>query len=106
MKPSPYWSLRAIIKSTIPEAEKGISWNVPFYKYGSALTGLAVYKNHVSFGVTEEIQSENRKTLETNGFKTGKKTTRIGLEQKVPEAAIKQVLKTQATKNESRKPSK
>ena len=25
--------IREIIKSTIPKAEEGISWGVPFYKY-------------------------------------------------------------------------
>ncbi|NHJ12027.1 MAG: DUF1801 domain-containing protein, partial [Candidatus Thorarchaeota archaeon] len=39
--------LRKIVQSTIPEAEEGISWNVPFYKYHGELVGFAAYKNHV-----------------------------------------------------------
>jgi len=41
--------IRKKIKSTIPEAEEGISWNVPIYKYHGILAGFAVYKKHVSF---------------------------------------------------------
>ena len=95
--------LRKIIKSTIPEVEEGISWNVPFYKYHGALAGLAVYKNHVSFGLAAELQSEDRKTLEEKGYITGKKTIQIKFDQKVPTTAIKQILKAQAKMNEAKR---
>ena len=75
--------LRKIIKSTIPEAEEGISWGVPFYKYYGALAGFAAYKNHVSFGFADVLQSEDRKMLEEKGYITGKKTIQIKFDQKV-----------------------
>jgi len=36
--------LRKVIKSTIPAAEEGISWGVPFYKYKGFWLGLCHLK--------------------------------------------------------------
>ncbi len=98
--------LREIVKSTIPEAEEGISWNVPFFKYYGALAGFAVYKKHVSFGLTDVLQSEDREMFEEKGYKTGNKTIQIKFDQKVPTTAIKQILKTQAKMNEAKRATK
>src|ERR1043166_7871592 len=77
--------IRKIILSTIPKAEESTSWNVPFYKYHGPLSGFAVYKNHVSFGIaTGEIEKKDRKTLEEKGYKTGSKTIQVRFDQKVP----------------------
>lgn len=65
--------IRKIIKSTVPKAEEGISWGVPFYKYQGILAGFAVFKNHVSFGLVTVLQSKDRKMLEKKGYITGKK---------------------------------
>ncbi|MFW9842795.1 MAG: iron chaperone [Candidatus Thorarchaeota archaeon] len=97
-------ALRRIIKSTIPKAEEGISWNVPFYKYHGELVGYAVYKSHVSFGIGAAVlQSEDQKMLEEEGYKTGKGTIQIKFDQKVPIAAIERLLKAKAKMNEAKK---
>ena len=93
--------IRKIIKSTIPKAEEGISWGVPFYKYHGVLAGFAAFKNHVSFGFCVTLQSKDRETLEKKGYITGKKTIQIKFDQKVPTTAIKQILK--AKMNEVKK---
>ncbi|MFX1368944.1 MAG: iron chaperone [Promethearchaeota archaeon] len=99
--------LRRIIKSTIPRAEEGISWNVPFYKYHGELVGFAAYKNHVSFGIGAVVlQSEDRKMLEEKGYKTGKGTIQIRFDQEVPTDVIKRLLKAKAKMNEAKKPTK
>ncbi len=96
--------LRKVIKSTIPEVEEGISWNVPIYKYHGILTGFAVYTHHVSLGFGAEVlQNSEREMLEKEGYKTGKKTIQIRFDQKVPAALIKQILIKQAKINESKK---
>ena len=95
--------LRKIIKSTIPKVEEGISWGVPFYKYYGALAGFAAYKNHVSFGFADVLQSEDRKMLEEKGYITGKKTIQIKFDKKVPTTAIKKILKAQAKMNEAKR---
>ena len=95
--------IRKIIKSTIPEAEEGISWNVPIYKYHGVLAGFAAYKNHVSFGFGADVlQSEDRKMLEEKGYKLGKGTMQIKFDQEVPTTAIKQILKAKTKMNEAK----
>ena len=95
--------IRKIIKSTIPKAEEGISWGVPFYRYHGLLAGFSVFKKHVSFGFYGVLSNENRKMLEKKGYKTGSKTLQIKFDQKAPTAEIKQILKAQAKKNEVKK---
>ncbi len=96
--------LRKIIKSTIPKAEEGISYNVPIYNYHGILAGFAVYKNHVSFGFGADVlQNRDRKMLEEKGYKTGKGTMQIKFDQEVPTTAIKQILKAKAKMNEAKR---
>ena len=96
--------VREIIKSTIPKAEEGISWGVPFYKYHGVLAGFASFKNHVSFGFCDiVIQSKDREMLEKKSYITGKKTIQIKFDQKVPTTVIKQILKAKAKMNEAKR---
>lgn len=95
--------LRKIIRATIPKVEEGISWGVPFYKYHGVLVGFAAFKNHVSFGFAAVLQSKDRKILEKKGYITGKKTIQIKFDQKAPTTAIKQILKTKARMNETKR---
>ena len=95
--------LRKIIKSTIPKAEEIIWYGVPFYKHHGELAGFAAYKNHVSFGFGAGVlQSEDRRMLEENGYKTGKGTMQIKFDQEVPITAIKKILKAKSKMNEAR----
>ena len=95
--------IRAVIKSAAPKAEEGISWGVPFYKYHGVLAGFAAFKNHISFGFADVLQSEDRKMLEKEGYITGNKTIQIKFDQKVPTTAIKQILKAKAKMNEAKR---
>lgn len=91
--------LRKIIKSTVPEAEEGISYNVPFYKFHGVHVGFSAFKNHATFGIGADVlQNENRKMLEEKGYKTGKETIQIKYGQKVPTTAIEQFLKAKVNK--------
>ena len=93
--------LREIIKSTIPAAEEGISYNVPFYKFHGAHVGFSAFKNHATFGIGADVlQSKDRKMLKEKGYKTGKETIQIKYNQKVPTTAIKQLLKAKVNEAE------
>jgi len=95
--------IREIIKATIPKAEEGISYGVPFYKYLGEFAGFAAYKKHVSFGFGAAVlQSEDREMLERKGYKLGKGTMQIKFDQKVPITEIKQILKAKAKMNEAK----
>lgn len=93
--------LRALITTTIPDAEEGISWNVPIYKYHGILAGFDTARNHVSFGA-DALQPNDREILEQKGYKTGKKTIQIRFDQKVPATLIKKILNEQAKMNEAK----
>jgi uncharacterized protein YdhG (YjbR/CyaY superfamily) len=98
--------LRKIIKSTVPDAEEGISWGVPFYKYHGLLGGFAVFKNHVSFGLAFVLESKDRKMLAEKGYTTGKKTIQIRFDQKIPATVIQQILTARANMNAAKKAKK
>lgn len=91
--------LKDLIEATAPNAEGGISWNVPIYKYRGILAGFSLAKKHVTFGI-DSLTTEVRKALEGMGYKTGKKTIQIKFGQKVPSAEIKQLIIEQAKRNE------
>ncbi len=95
--------IRKIIKSTVPQAEEGISWGVPFYKYYGLLGGFAVFKNHASFGLAFTLDKKIRSLLEKKGYVTGSKTIQIRFDQKAPTEEIRQILKTKAKINEKKK---
>jgi uncharacterized protein YdhG (YjbR/CyaY superfamily) len=94
--------VRAVIRASVPNAEEGISWGVPFYKLQGPLAGFAAYKNHVSFGLGgADLGRDDREMLEDRGYRTGKKTFRITLDQKVPATAIRKLLKAKVKANQA-----
>ncbi|WP_067151500.1 iron chaperone [Pseudotamlana agarivorans] len=90
--------LKKLIEATEPNAESGISWNVPIYKYNGILAGFSLAKKHVSFGI-DSLTEEMRKILEEKGYKTGKKTIQIKFDQDIPTEEFKQLIKAQAKLN-------
>lgn len=85
--------LREIIRSAVPEAEEGISYNVPFYKFHGTHVGFTAFENHATFGIgADALRSEDRETLEEKGYKTGKETIRIRYDQAVPTTEITRLL--------------
>ena len=98
--------MRAVIKSAVPEAEEGISWGVPFYKYHGLLAGFTALKNHIDFGLAFALEETDREKLEEKDYKTGKKTVQIRFDQKVPEGIISQIIKAKAKENVAKKATK
>jgi len=91
--------LQKIIKSTVPEAEERIAWNVPNYRLNGVLAGFAAYSKHISLGFSEGgLSDEERKMFENEGYKTGKGTVQIKFDQDVPSDSIKKVLRSHAKK--------
>ena len=91
--------LKKLIEATEPNAESGISWNVPIYKYNGILAGFSLAKKHVSFGI-DSLTTKARNILEEKGYKTGEKTIQIKFDQNVPSEEIEQLIKEQAKLNE------
>jgi uncharacterized protein YdhG (YjbR/CyaY superfamily) len=95
--------VRAAIKSAVPQAEEGINWGFPLYKYHGVLAHFAEYKNHVALGFGSDLQNKDREILEKNDYITGQKRIQIKFDQKVPIMEIKQILKAQAKINEAKR---
>ena len=94
--------LRTIIRSTAPEAEEGISWGIPNYKYYGPLAAFAAFKNHIGLQFPETIVSLANKD-EFRGYETGEKRVRFPIGKPLPVALIKKVLRAQMTRNEAKK---
>jgi uncharacterized protein YdhG (YjbR/CyaY superfamily) len=90
--------IKGLIEATVPDAEGGISWNVPIYKFNGILAGFDVAKSHVSFGI-DSLNEGTRKLLEAKGYKTGKSTIQIKFNQEVPTTEIIQLIKEQLKMN-------
>ena len=98
--------LRELIRTTVPKAEEGISWGIPFYKYHGLLAGFAAFKNHVGFGFADHFTTEDSEALEAKGYTVGKKTIQIQFDQKVPVTVIKRLLKAKVKLNEEKRAGK
>lgn len=96
--------MRKIVTSTLPEAEEGISWGVPWYRYHGMIAGFTAYKNHITLEIwADELQDDHREMLEDKGYKTGKRTVQIKYDEEVPAAEIQRMLEAQAETNEANK---
>ncbi|AGB14930.1 hypothetical protein Halru_0284 [Halovivax ruber XH-70] len=94
--------LRELVTSTVPEAEEGISYNVPFYRFHGTHVGITAFTNHATFGIgADALGSDDRDRLEAMGYDTGKETIQIGYEQDVPTAELTELLaaKAEAARN-------
>jgi uncharacterized protein YdhG (YjbR/CyaY superfamily) len=95
--------IRAAVKSAVPNAEEGISYGKPYYKYHGMLAGFDAYKNHIGFEIwADKLERDDRKKLKEKGYKTGSRTFQVGYDQKVPSALIKKMVKAQAKINEAK----
>jgi uncharacterized protein YdhG (YjbR/CyaY superfamily) len=92
--------LRAIVKATVPQAEEGISYKMPYYKYHGALVGFAAFKDHIGF-FPGSIVKEFKRELE--GFETARGSVRFPLDKPLPAALIKKLLKARMKRNEDKK---
>jgi len=89
--------LRALIKSGAPKAEERISYGMPYYHYHGHLMYFAVFKNHIGLYPVGNTD----KHLEMSAYTTGKGTYRFPLDQPLPVALIKRLVKTRVKENEA-----
>jgi len=91
--------LRKIVKAAAPDAEEGISYGMPYYKYCGALVGFAAFKNHIGFFPGPII---NEFKHELVGYETSKGTVRFPIGKPLPVALIKKLLEARIAKNEAK----
>jgi uncharacterized protein YdhG (YjbR/CyaY superfamily) len=91
--------LRKLIKSSAKVEEK-ISYGMPYYGYKGRFAYFAFAKKHVGLYVMPPIVQNHKKDLK--GFVTAKATVKFPLDEKLPVALIKKLLKASVKQNEER----
>lgn len=84
--------LRAVIRDLVPGAEEGISYAIPTFRVnGTYLVYFAGFKNHIGFYPTPSGTEVFKKDLAK--YKTGKGSVQFPLNQPLPVALIKKIVK-------------
>ncbi|NTW13810.1 MAG: hypothetical protein HGA31_02135 [Candidatus Moranbacteria bacterium] len=84
-------TLRDIIKSVAPEAQERISYGIPYYGYHGRLAYFRLSKSHIGLYLAPSVIEQHRKELERYG--TAKATIRFPLNEDLPIALIRKLVK-------------
>ncbi|NOU19571.1 MAG: DUF1801 domain-containing protein [Bacteroidales bacterium] len=83
--------LRNNIKSTIPEAEEIISYNMPAYKYNGILVYFAFFPNHIEFYPTPSGIAKFKEQLRDFVFAKG--SIKFSFDKELPKKLIEDICK-------------
>lgn len=93
--------LRKAIREAAPEAEEGISYHMPSYRYHGWLVFFGAYKEHLSlFAVGEANLKKFRGELRP--FEISGQTIHFTPEKPLPAAHVKRIVKARMKENELR----
>jgi uncharacterized protein YdhG (YjbR/CyaY superfamily) len=92
--------LRAAIKAAAPKAEEQISYGMPYYGYKGRLAYFAYAKHHIGLYAMPPIVKDHAKELRK--YKTATATIRFPLNEKLPIALIKKLVRVGVRNNEAR----
>lgn len=94
--------IRAAIRSAVPaEATEAISYGIPAFKHNGVLVWFAAFKSHCSFFPTASVIKTFKGELE--GFSTSKGTIHFPIDELLPIALIKRMVKARVAENEKKK---
>lgn len=99
-------TLRARIRAAAPRAAaECISYGMPAFRYKGALVAYAAFKNHCSFfpmqaSLIDAMQDE------LAGYRTSKGTLQFPIDQPLPAALVKKMVKARVTENERKEHAK
>jgi uncharacterized protein YdhG (YjbR/CyaY superfamily) len=94
--------LREAIKSAAPEALEKISYRMPYYHFKGRLVYFQLWKDHIGvYALTTPVLEKFKYKLKDKI--TGKGTIRFSLEEKLPLALIKRMVKAQYILNDKAK---
>ena len=94
--------IRAAIRSALPpEAIETISYRIPAFKYKGILLWFAAFPDHCSlFPKASTIEAFKD---ELKGYSTSKGTIRFPVDQPLPAALVKKIVKARVAQNEKKK---
>jgi uncharacterized protein YdhG (YjbR/CyaY superfamily) len=93
--------LRQIIKTSAPKAEEKLSYGMPYYGYLGRLAYFAYAKNHIGLYLIPPLVEDHKNELEK--YETAKSTIRFPLDQPLPVALIKKLVKIGVKNNEAKR---
>lgn len=93
--------LRQAIKKAAPQAEEGISYTMPAYKYHGVLVYFGVYKTHIGFYPTGNGIAAFKKEL--SAYEGSKGTVRFPLDKSLPLGLITKIVKYRVKENLAKK---
>ena len=89
--------IRRTIKSSAPNAEEAISYMIPTFKLQGNLVHFAAYKNHIGFYPASSGVRTFAKEL--TPYKTSKGAIQFPIDQPVPLALIRKIVKFRVKEN-------
>lgn len=93
--------LRALIKSSAPGAIEKISYGMPYYGYHGRLAYFLLAKEHIGLYIMPKVLKKYESDV--RGYRTGKATIRLELDEKLPVALIKKLVKASVKMNSKSK---
>lgn len=89
--------IRQVVKTSAPKAEEVISYGMPAFKFHGMLVYFAAFKNHIGFYALPSGNEAFQKEL--SAYKQGKGSIQFPLDQPVPLALIKKIVKFRVKEN-------
>ena len=90
-------ALRAAIRKAAPQAEEGISYQMPAFKLEGNLVYFAAYKNHIGFYPTSSGIRAFEKDL--SGYKGARGSVQFPIDRPLPLALIGRIVKYRVQEN-------
>jgi len=89
--------IRQTIRTTVPDAEEVISYQMPAYKYHGMLCFFAAFKDHYSLFVSPAVREVFSKDLAS--FKTTKSAIHFPFNKPIPVTLIEEIIRFAAISN-------
>ncbi len=90
--------LRKAIREAAPQAQEKISYGMPYYGYHGRLVYFRLSKKHIGIYIPTPTIEQHKNDLK--GYSTSKATIRFPLENELPIALIKKLVKSRVVWNE------
>lgn len=93
--------MRKTIRGAAPDAEETISYRIPTFKLNGNLVHFAAFKDHIGFFPTSSARVAFPKEL--SKYKGGIGTIQFPLDQPIPYALVRKIVKYRVKENTSKK---
>lgn len=96
--------LRKVIHETAPGAEEAMRYGIPTFRFRGNLVHFAAFKNHIGFYPAPS--AINAFTEELSKYKLSKGTVQFPIDEPLPFALVREIVRYRLKENSDRKDSK